>query len=87
MQTENTNIRSKALFSDAVIIAWGTAGNTSQRVRTRKAMLLEKLRPFENKLYKIGEKGCHPLTPIIRTHWELVTFEIEVNRNVENNEG
>ena len=76
-----------AEMSDAVIIAWGTAGNTSQRVRTKKSMLLEKLCPFKNKLYKIGEKGYHPLTPIIRTHWELVPFEIEVSRNVENNEG
>ena len=76
-----------AEMSDAVIIAWGTAGNTSQRVRLRKAQLLEKLQPFENKLYKIGEKGYHPLTPIIRNHWDLEPFEIEVNKNAQNNEG
>ena len=73
--------------SDTVIIAWGSAGNTSQRVRNRKHHLLEQLRPFVDKLYKIGDKGYHPLTPIIRTRWDLVPYEFEEVRHDENNEG
>lgn len=76
-----------AEMSDAVIIAWGSAGNTSQRVRLRKAQLLEQLRPFENKLYKIGDKGYHPLTPIIRTHWELVPYDLREVYHDKDNEG
>ena len=74
-----------AEMSDAVIIAWGSAGNTSQRVKNRKKQLLEQLKPFADKLYKIGEKGYHPLTPIIRTHWELVPYDLrEVYHDKDN---
>ena len=79
-------IQQYAQMSDAVIIAWGTAGNTSQRVRDRKDELLEVLEPYANKLYQIGEKGYHPLTPAIRTNWELEPYNLEVDENVEDNE-
>ena len=83
-EENDTVIQQYATMSDAVIIAWGTAGNTSQRVRDRKDELLEVLEPYANKLYQIGEKGYHPLTPIIRTNWKLEPYDLEVDENVEN---
>ncbi|MBR4319664.1 MAG: DUF1643 domain-containing protein [Oscillospiraceae bacterium] len=85
-EENDTVIQQYAQMSDAVIIAWGTAGNTSQRVRNRKDELLEVLEPYANKLYQIGEKGYHPLTPAIRTNWELEPYNLEVDENVEDNE-
>lgn len=87
LDSNNDSIIAKyAEQSDAVIIAWGSVGSNSQRVRDRQAELLEVLQPFADKLYKIGDSGYHPLTPSIRTKWELVPFELEVGNNDENNE-
>ncbi|MBQ6212640.1 MAG: DUF1643 domain-containing protein, partial [Ruminococcus sp.] len=65
-------IEEYAVTSDAIIIAWGSLGNTSERVRERQADILKRLSKFRNKLYKIGEQGYHPLTPVVRNGWELV---------------
>ena len=67
-------------------IAWGSLGNTSERVRERQADILERLSKFRNKLYKIGEQGYHPLTPAVRNGWELVPYEIEEVNHAESNE-
>ncbi len=72
-------IKQYASMSDAIIIAWGCVGNNSQRVRDRQEELLEMLEPYANKLYKIGEKGYHPLTPAVRNEWELEPYEMEEN--------
>lgn len=72
-------IEQYSAMSDAIIIAWGSLGNTSERVRERQADILEILSKFSNKLYKIGEQGYHPLTPAVRNHWELVPYEMEDN--------
>ena len=87
-EENDTVIQQYAQMSDAVIIAWGSTGNTSQRIRDRKDELLEVLEPYANKLYQIGEKGYHPLTPAIRTNWELEPYNInqEVIENDENTE-
>lgn len=58
-------IEQYAAMSDAIIIAWGSIGNNSQRVRERQADVLDVLKPYENKLYKIGEGSYHPLTPAV----------------------
>ncbi len=79
-------IEQYAKMSDAVIIAWGSAGNASQRVRDRKDELLEVLEPYANKLYQIGENGYHPLTPAIRANWKLEPYNLEVEENVEDTE-
>ena len=81
-------IEQYASMSDAIIIAWGSVGNNSQRVRDRQHELLELLEAYANKLYQIGEEGYHPLTPAIRTDWTLepYNFNTEVNKNDENNE-
>lgn len=72
-------IEQYAAMSDAIIIAWGSVGNNSQRVRERQADLLDVLKPYANKLYKIGEEGYHPLTPAVRNNWELFPYELEEN--------
>lgn len=72
-------IEQYAAMSDAIIIAWGSIGNNSQRVRERQAELFDIIKPYANKLYKIGEEGYHPLTPAVRNHWELVPYELEEN--------
>lgn len=71
-------IEQYASMSDAIIIAWGSIGNNSQRVRERQADVLDVLKPYANKLYKIGEEGYHPLTPVVRNNWELFPYELEV---------
>lgn len=82
----DTIIEQYAALSDAIIIAWGSVGSNSQRVRERQAELLEKLAAYENKLYQIGKEGYHPLTPAIRSGWELEPYNMEVNENAESNE-
>lgn len=72
-------IEQYAAMSDAIIIAWGSLGNTSERVRERQADVLERLEKYANKLYKIGEQGYHPLTPAVRNQWDLVPYEMEDN--------
>lgn len=70
-------IEQYAAVSDAVIIAWGSIGKNSQRVRERQKNILELLEPYANKLYQIGEEGYHPLTPAVRNEWELEPYEME----------
>lgn len=79
-------IEQYAATSDAIIIAWGSLGNTSERVRERQADILERLSKFRNKLYKIGEHGYHPLTPAVRSQWDLVPYEIKEDNYAKNNE-
>lgn len=79
-------IEQYAALSDAVIIAWGSAGVTSQRVRDRMGELLEHLAQYNNKLYQIGEHGYHPLTPCTRNGWELVPYKTEVKQDAESKE-
>ena len=47
----DTIIEQYAAMSNAIIIAWGSVGNNSQRVRDRQTELLEMLSKHENKLY------------------------------------
>lgn len=70
-------IEQYASMSDAIIIAWGSVGNNSQRVRERQDELLNRLSAYRNKLYKIGKEGFHPLTPVVRCGWELEPYEME----------
>lgn len=78
IDSENDKIIEQyAAMSDAIIIAWGSLGNTSERVRERQAEILKRLSNFRNKLYKIGEQGYHPLTPAVRNQWGLVPYEME----------
>ncbi|MBR2913208.1 MAG: DUF1643 domain-containing protein [Oscillospiraceae bacterium] len=72
--------------SDVIIIAWGSIGNHSQRIRDRQSELLTKLTDYTDKLYQIGEKRYHPLTPIVRSEWKLEKYERN-EENAENSKG
>ena len=74
------------MLKSQTIIAWGSVGNYSQRIRDRQDKLLECLEPYADKLYQIGEKGYHPLTPVVRTNWKLEKYILEVEEDAENNE-
>ena len=59
---------------EKIVLAWGKAPQTNQRVAERVAQVMELLKPFSDKLYVIvnGERRLiHPLHPSIANHWEL----------------
>ena len=82
-EENDTVIAQYAAMSDAIIIAWGSAGVTSQRVRDRQSDLLNTLSRFENKMYQIGKEGYHPLTPVVRNAWQLEVFTIRRKQNAD----
>ena len=61
---------------DRIIIAWGTIGNFQKCIQQKQKVLLELLKPYEEKIFQIsdgkGEVGFHPLAPQIRSGWNLV---------------
>lgn len=70
-------IQQYAAMSDAIIIAWGTIGKNTLRVRERQKYLLELIERHANKMYQIGKNACHPLTPAVRREWVLEPYEME----------
>ena len=66
--------------SDKVILAWGRIGENNKKIRLVQLKLLEKLEPFQGKLYMIasdvGDCLFHPLAPQIRFSWNLIPFEL-----------
>jgi len=70
-------IEQYAAMSDAIIIAWGTIGKNTLRVRKRQKYLLEMIKQHANKMYQIGQNACHPLTPAVRREWTLEPYEME----------
>ena len=66
-----------AAMSDAIIIAWGTIGKNTLRVRERQKYLLELIKQHTGKMYQIGRNACHPLTPAVRREWVLEPYEME----------
>ena len=82
LDSENDEIILKsAEKSDKIIIAWGSVGNNSQRVRNRQKDILEMLANYNDKICIItdGEtsKGYHPLTPKVREEWFLKPYSIK----------
>jgi hypothetical protein len=76
--------------SDNVIIAWGKLGENNRKVRDIQNVILERLKPFKNKLYVIAasaqeksESGFHPLAPQIRFVWVLKKFEFPIPQEVK----
>jgi hypothetical protein len=78
-------LRQYAKMSDVIIIAWGSVGNNSQRVRDRQAEILAMLSAQKDRVYQIGLQGCHPLTPTVRHSWTLELYQWEEHENDENN--
>jgi hypothetical protein len=77
---ENFNIICKsAERADKVILAWGKLGENNKKVRDVQDILLERLKPFKDKLCVIacesGASGFHPLAPQIRFSWILKKYE------------
>jgi hypothetical protein len=77
---ENFNaILKSAEKSDKVILAWGKLGENNKKVRDVQNILLERLKPFKDKLCVIasenGDSGFHPLAPQIRFSWTLKKYE------------
>jgi hypothetical protein len=76
--------------SDNVIIAWGKLGENNRKVRNIQNVILERLKPFKNKLYVIAasaqeksESGFHPLAPQIRFFWVLKKFEFPTPQEIK----
>lgn len=69
-------IEKSVLRSDIVIIAWGSVGEGVRKIMERQQEILEKLRPFNDKMYIICDpfvnKAMHPLSPRIKQQWRLV---------------
>ncbi len=69
-------IEKSCLKSDIVIIAWGSIGEGSKKITGRQEELLDKLKPFQDKMYVICDPyrniPMHPLCPRIKNEWRLV---------------
>ena len=75
---ENDHYISRAIAeSETVILAWGRAQDTNQRVADRVAAVLHLLEGSKGKLCVISDghrTGIHPLTPSVRSLWVLEPF-------------
>ena len=74
-------IKRAAEECSTVILAWGKAADTNQRIAARAAQVLALLREYETKLFLLsdGERiGLHPLTPALRSQWLLEPFQYPV---------
>lgn len=76
--TNVEHILKSAEKSDKVIIAWGKIGENVKKIKQVQLQLLDKLKPFQDKMYMIasksGESAFHPLAPQIRFDWVLKKF-------------
>ena len=72
---ENDNyIKKAAEECDTMILAWGKASGSNQRIADRVAQVMAILEPYREKLAMITDGfrvGLHPLTPSIRAQWFL----------------
>jgi hypothetical protein len=81
-ETENiSHIIQSAEKADKILIAWGKLGENNKKVRQLQLKILEKLRPFKDKLFGITNEWTsneffHPLAPQIRFEWLLKPFEL-----------
>ena len=75
-----------AAESDDIIIAWGSAGHNSQRVRDRQVVLLDLLKTYPLKIITDGgETAFHPLSPAVRDKWILKDYrEVYDEENSDN---
>ena len=82
---ENDQYIAKAVGeSNAVILAWGKGSANNQRISERAAQVLQLLGNNAEKLWIItdGEReGLHPLTPSVRSVWQLKRFEMPEQGN------
>ena len=62
--------------ADSVILAWGSAEETSKQISKRVSELMERLEPYKDKMYIITDKHTnvarHPLASSVANQWNLV---------------
>lgn len=70
-----------------VILAWGSCGEGNKRIKKYQNLVLDMLSDYKDKLFVIqderGKRGLHPLTPTIRSKWEL--FKLDSTEQVQTN--
>jgi len=75
------HILSCAEAADKIIIAWGSFAHTRKQFSDREKQVLELLKPFQDKVFKITDGGdrkfLHPLTPCVRNAFIFESFLIE----------
>ena len=75
-EENDIQIEKSCLKSDCVIIAWGSFGEGSRKMMQRQEELLQKLSPFQDKMYVICDAyrsiPMHPLCPRVKNQWRLV---------------
>ena len=85
-ETNISQILQSVERSDVVIIAWGKLGENNRIVRLAQERILERMKPFADKLHIIsngrGMNGFHPLAPQIRFEWVLEKFAIPEKKKV-----
>ena len=86
-------IKKAAEECDTMILAWGKASGSNQRIADRVAQVMAILEPYRKKLAMITDGfrvGLHPLTPSIRAQWFLEALpessEQETNAEASVNE-
>lgn len=77
-EENNSYIQQAAAECNEIIIAWGRADRSNQRVEKRVREVLELLKPYREKISVISDgerKNLHPLTPAVRNQWKLESFD------------
>lgn len=74
-EENDIQILNPAAKVDSIIIAWGKAGESNNKIYNRQKEVIEILKPHIEKIYVIedekGNIGFHPLAPQIRKNWKL----------------
>lgn len=76
----DTYIKKAAEECSMVILAWGRAATTNQRIADRAEQVLKLLEEHQEKLHVITDgfrSAIHPLTPSIRSEWFLERYTPE----------
>ena len=93
-EPENNGYLQKAAAEcDLIVFAWGRGIATNKRILNRANEVVMLLDPFMEKVRIISDgdrEGLHPLTPSVRSSWQLVPFwglpEPEEEKTKESNE-
>lgn len=77
-EPENNGYLQKAAAEcDLIVFAWGRGIATNKRILNRANEVVMLLDPYMEKVRIISDgerEGLHPLTPSVRSSWELVPF-------------
>lgn len=82
LEDENVKVISaSAEKADHIIIAWGSNGENSIKIKSLQQALLKHLQPYSKKIFTIGDSlgrtGFHPLAPQIRFAWQLAPYKYQ----------